>query len=92
MTETTEPVVINDLYARRIALKRELAGVEAGIARCRNDWVYQPPSTYEDRDGAYAHVSYRTCKCCGVVNERVQFRPRESLGNWALTAKFRKEA
>jgi hypothetical protein len=78
----TEPVVIVDLYGRRDALKRELAGVEVTIARCHHDWAYVPATSFEDRRGAWARVTYRTCKNCGIKNERVDTTPHGALGEW----------
>lgn len=87
----TAPAAITDLYARRDALKRELAGVEHAIDRCSHDWAYTPPTTFEDRGGVWARVSYRTCTRCGIINERVDTKPREALGSWERTARFQAE-
>lgn len=89
--DMTEPVQITDLYARRASLKRDLAAVEEAIVRCSHDWAYTPDTAFEDRGGAWAQVTYRTCTRCGIVNERVDTKPREALGEWHRTAKFKSE-
>jgi hypothetical protein len=89
MTEAVATVEITDLFARRDALKRELAGVEMAIERCNHDWAYTPAAAFEDRDAAWVRVTYRTCKKCGIVNERLDVAPRGHLGVWQRTAKFK---
>jgi len=83
---------ITDLYKRRDDLKRDLAAVETAIERCHCDWEWTPPTAFEDRAGAWASVSYRTCVRCGIVQERITEKPRGPLGEWQRTAKFRKPA
>jgi hypothetical protein len=85
----TEPVQITDLYKRRDDLRRDLAAVEVAIERCNHDFAYTPDAAFEDRAGAWARVTYRTCKKCGVVDERLDATPRGPLGEWQRTAKFR---
>lgn len=85
----TESVQIIDLYKRREDLKRELAAVEVAIDRCNHDFAYTPDAAFEDRTGAWARVTYRSCKRCGIVNERTDATPRGPLGEWQRTAKFR---
>jgi hypothetical protein len=85
----TEPVQITDLYKRRDDLRRDLAAVEVAIERCNHDFAYTPDAAFEDRAGAWARVTYRTCKKCGVVDERLEATPRGPLGEWQRTAKFR---
>jgi hypothetical protein len=85
----TEPVQIIDLYKRREDLRRDLAAVEAAIERCNHDWAYTPEAAFEDRDAAWVRVTYRTCKKCGVVNERLDAKPRDSFGEWRRTARFK---
>ncbi len=87
----TAPAAITDLFARRDSLKRDLVAVEEAIVRCAHDWAYTPETAFEDRDGAWARVTYRTCTRCGIVNERVDTKPREALGDWERTAKFKSE-
>jgi hypothetical protein len=86
---TAAPAQIIDLYKRREDLKRDLAAVEGAIERCHHDWAYTPDAAFEDRGGAWARVTYRTCKKCGVVNERLDATPRGPLGEWQRTAKFK---
>lgn len=89
---TNTPVQITDLYKRRADLKRELAGVEQAIERCNCSWAYTPATAFEDRLGdRWVRVSYRTCTKCGLVCERIDENPREGLGEWRRTAKFKKE-
>ena len=83
------PIEFVDLYQHRKDLKRQLAVVQHSIERCQHDWQYVPETKFEDRGGVWARVSFRTCCRCGMVNERVDSKPREALGQWDLTAKFR---
>jgi hypothetical protein len=46
-------------------------------------------AAFEDRDGAWVRATYRTCRKCGVVNERVDATPRGPLGDRQRTAKFK---
>lgn len=87
----TDIIQITDLYKRRDDLKRGLAAVEVSIERCQHDWAYTPTTAFEDRDGAWALVTYRTCARCGVVNERIDITPRGPLGVWQRTAMFKSE-
>ncbi|WP_315782416.1 hypothetical protein [Bradyrhizobium sp. SZCCHNPS1003] len=87
-----EQVEIRDLYKRREELRRELEAVNVAIERCNHDFAWTPDSAFEDRGGAWAQVSYRTCKRCGIIHERVTTAPRGPLGEWERTAKFKAEA
>jgi hypothetical protein len=87
IVDLDKPVIIVDLYKRREDLKRDLAAVEVAIERCNHDFAYTPDAAFEDRAGAWARVTYRTCKRCGVVNERVDTTPPGALGEWQRTAK-----
>jgi hypothetical protein len=91
-SSVTETVQIIDLYKRREDLKRELAAVEVAIERCHHDFAYTPEAAFEDRVGAWARVTYRTCKKCGVANERIDATPRGALGEWQRMAKFKETA
>jgi len=85
----TEPIQIIDRYKRREDLKRDLVAVEVAIERCNHDFAYTPDAAFEDRDGAWVRATYRTCRKCGVVNERVDATPRGPLGDRQRTAKFK---
>jgi hypothetical protein len=56
-----EAAPIIDLFKRRHDLKCKIAGVELAIERCQHNWQDVPKSEFEDRDGAEARVSGRTC-------------------------------
>lgn len=64
----------------------------AGSARSRAINPFRARiAAVEDRDNKWVKVTYRTCKKCGIVNERVDDTPRGPLGDWRRTAKFTKE-
>jgi hypothetical protein len=86
---TTDTVEIVNLYKRRDDPSATWPPSRWRSSAAIMILPYTPDTAFEDRAGAWARVTYRTCLKCSVVNERLDASARGPLGDWQRTAKFK---